>query len=445
MEPEDFLSIIVITTLIFLIGVLASSSLERNLKKHFRMGLAFKVFGGLSFALVYTYYYDYGGDTRVYFSSAQNLLNLAFRKPLIFFELFFNDSLGTLTEFDFKSLFRFELSSREFFVVKITSVLALFGLNSYFGTTLMFALLSFCGTWIFYLSFTRLYPNLVNELSFAFFYFPSIFFWSSGISKDSLVLGLMGVSFYFFLLLSKKFNFFNLLISIICVYIIYRIKPYVIFSILPILIFYFFLNQGKKIQNPLIRKALVPFIFISGITTGIIGLNLLGELNPNYSIENVIKSSQQMQDWHYVEGANTADNHGRGSSYTLGKYSPSIIGILGIAPKAINVSLFRPYFWEVKNVGMLAAAIESFFTLIFTVFVILKVGLFRAIKTLIKEETAFICFAFAMIFLFFVGFSSYNFGALMRYKTPAIPFFFTSLIILMNYASNGTKNTKVIR
>jgi hypothetical protein len=56
-----------------LVGFIFSNFVEDQLKKHFKYGLFIKLIGGLSFALVYTYYYDYGGDTRIYYSSAQNV------------------------------------------------------------------------------------------------------------------------------------------------------------------------------------------------------------------------------------------------------------------------------------------------------------------------------------------------------------------------------------
>ena len=42
---------------------------------------------------------------------------------------------------------------------------------------------------------------------------------------------------------------------------------------------------------------------------------------------------------------------------------------------------------------------------------------------------------FSLVFAFAVGLSAYNFGALARFKIPALPFYFIALIILMDRAN----------
>ena len=419
-----------------LVGFILSTFENKELQKHFKYGLFIKLFGGFSFALVYTYYYDYGGDTRVYYSSAQNLTYLLFSEFDSFYSLFFLNELGNLTQNQFYQYFGFGLDTSEFTVIRITSLINILGFNSYFGTTIVFAFLSFFGIWIFYRAFVSFFPFLKNQLAFPFLYFPSVFFWGSGISKDTIVIGFMGLIFFFFLKISKKINVIYLLFTIISGYIIFQIKSYIILSIIPVLGLYYLLQKRKNIKNKLIKTSILPVVLSFAISISYFGLSYLGEINPKYSVENVISTSQQMQSWHYVEGENSSDNHGRGSSYTLGEYDPSILGVIGIAPSAINVALFRPYFWEVKNAGMLAAAIESLGMLIFSIIVLLKVGPRGFIQSTINDNLVLFCIIFSLIFLFFVGFSSYNFGALMRYKIPAIPFYLSGLIIILHYHKN---------
>ncbi len=407
------------------------------MQKHFLRGLFIKLFGGLSFAFVYTYYYTYGGDTKAYYFSAQNLTQFFFSDPNLFFRMFFLNKADGLTNFEYSQLFRFGLDTPEFFIIKITTLVNIIGLNSYFGTSILFAVLSFIGIWIFYKSFVKVYPKLKNQFAIPFLYFPSVFFWGSGISKDTIVIGFMGLTFYFFLKLSNKFNLVQLILAFTTATVIFQIKSYVILSIAPVLLVYFFLRRREQIKNKVIKVIIAPIVLIVGLIAGIVGINVLGALNPKYSVENVISTSQQMQSWHYVKGENTSDNHGRGSSYTLGEYDPTILGVLSIAPSAINVSLFRPYFWEVKNAGMFAAAIESSAMLLFTIFVFFKLNPATFFKGVLKNDLAFLCISFSLLFLFFVGFSSYNFGALMRYKIPAIPFYISGIIIILYNSSKG--------
>jgi hypothetical protein len=43
-----------------------------------------------------------------------------------------------------------------------------------------------------------------------------------------------------------------------------------------------------------------------------------------------------------------------------------------------------------------------------------------------------LCIAFALLLGYVVGFISYNFGALARFKVPALPFFAIALLLLVD-------------
>src|SRR5690606_41181696 len=89
-------------------------------------------------------------------------------------------------------------------------------------------------------------------------------------------------------------------------------------------------------------------------------------------------------------------------------------GILRLAPQAINVALYRPYFWEVDNPLMLLAAMESFVLLVITLYVLTQARML-AFRYILRPDVLF-CLMFALIFAFAVGVSTYNFGTLSRYK-----------------------------
>jgi hypothetical protein len=48
------------------------------------------------------------------------------------------------------------------------------------------------------------------------------------------------------------------------------------------------------------------------------------------------------------------------------------------------------------------------------------------------------CLVFAISFSFGVGVNSYNFGTLVRYKIPMMPFYVSGLYILRYYANKRT-------
>jgi hypothetical protein len=128
---------------------------------------------------------------------------------------------------------------------------------------------------------------------------------------------------------------------------------------------------------------------------------------------------------------------GAGSHYSLGELDGTLEGMLQKAPQAINVSLFRPYLWEVNNALMLLSAFESLFIIGFTIYV-LGSRRFALIKHSFKPIT-FFCLIFSLTFAFAVGVSTYNFGTLVRYKIPLIPFYLAAIVLLDYYSKSNKK------
>ena len=212
--------------------------------------------------------------------------------------------------------------------------------------------------------------------------------------------------------------------------IIFQVKAYVIMSLGPAMMVWFVMQTRSRISNPVL-KAIVAPVFIATSLIGVVYVvGLLGQYSEKYSVDSVLTTASGMQTWHYVEGDNFADSHGRGSSYSLGEYEQTLTGTLSLFFPAVNVTLFRPYLTEVKSPVMLAAALESLAILLFSIYIAFGLGLFKLLKALNQDPFLLMSLVFAIFFAFAVGFTSYNFGALVRYKIPCIPFYLCSLIIL---------------
>jgi hypothetical protein len=52
---------------------------------------------------------------------------------------------------------------------------------------------------------------------------------------------------------------------------------------------------------------------------------------------------------------------------------------------------------------------------------------------IVKDPYVLFCLVFSLIFAFAVGISSYNFGALSRYKIPCLPFYGAFILILYHH------------
>jgi hypothetical protein len=109
---------------------------------------------------------------------------------------------------------------------------------------------------------------------------------------------------------------------------------------------------------------------------------------------------------------------------------PTITGMLQRAPEGVNVTLFRPYLWEARKPIVMISAIESLIYLIFTIVAIVRNNPIRLVQRVMADETLQFCLIFTLVFAFAVGISTSNFGSLVRYKIPCLPFYTAFLIIL---------------
>jgi hypothetical protein len=115
--------------------------------------------------------------------------------------------------------------------------------------------------------------------------------------------------------------------------------------------------------------------------------------------------------------------------------------MIRLAPQAVNVSLFRPYLWEVNNPLMLLSGLESTVLLLLSLYILFRENI--RVFTAIRQADVFFALVFSITFAFAVGVSTYNFGTLVRYKIPMLPFFALALILISDY-SKRERNVGVL-
>lgn len=203
------------------------------------------------------------------------------------------------------------------------------------------------------------------------------------------------------------------------------LKVYIVICFLPALIGWVIFKRTSQIQG----KSLVLIVNLSAaiFILGIFGVlfSQFSDFLGKYSLENIQKTSESTRRW--LTYMSNVDN---GSAYDLGDFDPSIGGMLSKFPLAVNVTLFRPYIWESRKVIIFFNALESLIILLLTIRVIFVVGIRKVLQSISTNYTIQFCFIFAIMFAFAVGISSYNFGALSRYKIPCIPFYILTLVLI---------------
>jgi hypothetical protein len=150
--------------------------------------------------------------------------------------------------------------------------------------------------------------------------------------------------------------------------------------------------------------------------------------------KNLIKKAKVTQQ-DLIRGEQYGSNY-----YNIGEFDESYTGVLSKSPEAIIAGLFRPFIWEANNPVMLVSGIENFLFLIFTIYMGIYMGPFRIIRIISKDPLLFFSLTFAVIFAFSVGLSTANYGAMVRYRIPALPFFINGLILILYFYREEKKN-----
>ncbi len=394
-----------------------------------------KVIAMIAFSLIHEFWYK--GDTVNYTKfSSQVIYDEFMENPLLATQiLFFYDKYNPNHKKIADKIY-FGLESREKFVIKSCAFIAIFCLHTYTTIALTYSIFALSGLWALYVIFVDYYPNLDKKLSIAFFYLPSVVFWSSGVLKDPLCIGAMGWLFWslhgiFFYAKRSPIYFIILLINF---YIIQEVKIYILLCFIPALIFWIFLQYTANIKNFVIKTLISPIFFTIGIIGAFYGATQITKNDKQYSLDKIGETTKTTAEW--ILYSSKASN---GSSYDLGTLDGTFGGMLKLAPQAINVSLFRPYLWEAKNITMLISAFESTAMLLFTIYILIKVGVIRTFTIIGSTPIVLFCFIFALTFAFAVGISSYNFGTLVRYKIPLMPFYVAGLYIMEGFIEKKKK------
>lgn len=437
MTYQDFFVTPIYLLILFLVAYLLRGSVtDKNTKKYFIPALVLKVIGAIGVGMIYQFYYN-GGDTFNYFHHGSKHIWEAFLdSPVKAFQLILANGTYEAGTYKYASKIWFYRDLPSYFVVRVVGFFDLFTLHTYSASALFFAAFSFSGLWAMYQSFYKFYQKLHLEFAIAIFFIPSVFFWGSGILKDTLTLGALAWTFYaivqiFFI---KKRIVLSVFILLFSCWIIYSIKIYILLCFLPAVTLWVFLAQLPKIRSTAVKVIILPFVLVLAVGLSYWMIIEVGEDNQRYNIDKLAYTAESTARWlSYV-----SETEG-GSGYSLGDYDYSPLGIIKKVPVAINVTLFRPYLTEVSNPVMLMAALESLGMLFLTLYVLYKSGRNGKLSTIWKKPEIIFCLFFSITFAFAIGFSTYNFGSLVRYKIPLIPFYLIGLFILNYYSKRPRK------
>ncbi|ELR71249.1 hypothetical protein C900_02864 [Fulvivirga imtechensis AK7] len=427
MELKDFVVTPIVLFIVYVLAyIIRPRVTDHNTRRYFIPALTVKIIGAIAVGLIYQFYYG-GGDTFNYFHHGSAHIIDAFKDNLIKgVRLIFSNGEHEASTYLYSSQIWYFKDSASFFMVKIVAIIDLFTFHTYSATACIIAALSFSGIWALYMVFYDLYPQRHLHFAIISFFIPSLFFWGSGVLKDSVTIGALGwITYAVFELFVKRKNIRqNGFVLLVAGYVLFSIKKYTLLVFLPAAIIWLYIEYFQRIRS--LAKKVISFPIVVGLAvlSGYYGVFYVAEGDEKYALGNLAETAKiTAYDIRYFSGRDA------GSGYDIGELDGTFQGMMNLAPQAIIVSLFRPFPWEANNVLMLLSSFESQLVLILTIYVI--VFELRYLLVHFRRSHIIFCFLFSITFAFAVGVSTFNFGTLVRYKIPLLPFYLAGLIMVL--------------
>lgn len=402
-------------------------------RTYFLKGLTYKFIGVLFFDIIYLYYYG-GGDSINFYYAMSTLFDLLINYPDSFFEFVFSNSpvfpvecIPDAKQYGIIYLLR---GSASLTTIKIGGVLNLFALNKFIPLSIVFAYLSYTFQWKVFQLICSIYPSLHKQFSYAFLLLPSVVFWGSGVGKDSIMISCVFQAFYSFYhaVILRKSVVANVVYFLVACYFMSAIRGFILYATVPCMILMAVVYYRAAIQSSVIRIFIGPVFLVGGMAASVFFVQSLGQTVESYSMESLEQKAEGFRSWHTSQG---------GATYSLGEdmdFTPA--GILSQAPMSLTITLFGPFVWQIRNPVMLMSGIESLiFLYLFVIKVFFHRRAYKMVSVVWKDHIVVFCVLFIVILGVAIGLTSFNFGALVRYRIPILPFM-VSLFVILNYHFN---------
>ncbi|MDX1629268.1 MAG: hypothetical protein R3345_11250, partial [Fulvivirga sp.] len=189
MELRDLVVTPVILFIVYFLAYLIRPRVtDLSIRRYFIPALTVKIIGALTVGLIYQFYYG-GGDTFAYHTHGSRIIWEAFvEDPLTGLKLLVNADITTSGVYEYAKQIWFYNDPKSFTVIQFATLFDLITFSTYSSTAVLFAVFSFSGIWALYLTFYKKFPEIHLGLALAILFVPTVFFWGSGVLKDTIAI-----------------------------------------------------------------------------------------------------------------------------------------------------------------------------------------------------------------------------------------------------------------
>jgi len=402
---------------------------DKPFYKYYYWNLYAKLFFGVAYGVFYVAIYN-GGDTVGYYNGAVTLNNLFFKDSSLYFDELFSpaDLLNYTSKYDIHTGYPPGWIYKEpegWMVSRLMSVLSFFTLKSYWAMTLIMAYITSLASWKLFELARSFHLNNEKLLAFGVLLLPSVNFWCSGVSKDTVVLiAAMYLVYHSFHLISDqlKASLWNILGAIISALVISQIRPFILIAISLPMVFAIttrivrFLGGGEIFV--IVFRTIV---IIGGIVYA--GQSLISTNETEFLSQNAYLQEAAVIQQDFKQNETYGDKR-----YDLGEIKYTPIGLLQAAPLSILTGMYRPFIWEARSLTLIMNGLESVIFLYFT-WLLFRRNFLRKWRKIRTHEFLVFCLIFTLVIAFMTGFTSGLYGVLVRLRAPLLPFLFILLTL----------------
>lgn len=415
---------------IFCFIILKSSFFNDNKlgRKWFIFAFSLKIVFSIILTLIYTYYYTdrSTSDIYKYFDDSKIMFDALKSNPIDYFKMMFgfdNDTIYFDETYYHKMAFWYRAFNSNLFsdshmIIRFNALIRLFSFGHIYVHNVFINFISLLGLTALFKFFKPLFQKNEKVLFYAIFGIPSVLFWGSGLLKEGLILFGLGFLLFSIQQLFIKLKWFHIPLITVSIIILLYTKLYVIAGLSVPLLGYFFYSKFSK------NKTILSYVY--ALLTIIVLLVCLWGFNHDFNpIEIIVDKQHEFIRFIHVFPTN--------SSFEIPELS-NWFSIIKYTPNAWLNTFIRPYLWESKSPFVLLSSLEN---LLFIGLLI--IALVYPNKK--REHKFYVVFCLLFVFILFsiIGLMIPIFGALVRYKVPALPFLAIAFLLIIDFEKLKSK------
>ncbi|MCB0402107.1 MAG: hypothetical protein KDD41_08490 [Flavobacteriales bacterium] len=378
-----------------------------------------KVIVSIFLTAIYTHYYTdrETADIFKYFDDSRVLFDALKQNPGDYLKMIFGFSDQHLHDTYYAHMshwtrpYSSDLFSDSHIIIRLNAFIRLFSFGHFQVHNVVFNFISFTGLVAIYKAFKPFLPGKERLLYLIIALTPSLLFWGSGLLKESLILFALGFFLLHFFRFSKASGYKSLLWMFGAASILLFTKFYLLVALFIPVIHYFISSKWNWKTG---------YSFLLSTFVFVVIVSILPYFHENLDIIRQIIIKQQTFSRFIAEVPASSGFH-----------IPELengFSLLIYAPNALLITIIRPYPWECSSSFMYLNVMEN---ILFLAGIVLVLRYYAKPSRESKRLLWFLLtFSFSLLLL--IGYTTPVFGAIVRYKIPALLFLFTALLVLLD-------------